>query len=977
MLSISQCDSQSRSLLSPRKLHVFRVCSDGSQSHTGECSVPSRKGVVIASHSRSVPSGQWDGLELETRFSDEVIWAMTIVVLGCMSFVPAMGMDDGAHRYAVVCGVSDYQQVKDLWYSANDATALHRVLIESQDWDDTNVTLLVDGNATKDSIRLAIQRMADTAQPNDVCLFYFSGHGYRSTDMGPYDEDDGLDEYICPYETDPCNASTMIRDEELSTWIAQIRSKHIVVILDTCYAGGHVKAAMKEIVPVVADVGIKCLNWGSPAPWTEGGFASRLVASGGTKDLDDLSSIAVLAGSDVTEYGYESRVLGHGHMTCYLLDAIGAPLADTDNDGTLSLNELYAYLAPRVASLYFGSSLPRQHPQFYDGGAGDTPLVRASVRFSGKMFARVDMETDPRWTTEGGWSWGIPQGLGGSYGGPDPRAGHTGRSVYGYNLNGDYPPNLPAKNLTSTPFDCSHHMNVHLRFWRWLGVQGSSLDCAEVKVSNDGLNWTTVWGNIDLPVSDTEWVLYEYDISTIADGEPTVYLRWAMGPTNSAYQFCGWNIDDVELLGEEAFWVAIESNPNSIASGLRTKLVAKVSGGVPPYVYQWSTGEASQSIAVSPDVTTPYSVIVTDSTGTKVKAETLVRVALSAGIEKNPNSAISPGDPVTLTVKTSGGQPNPDYHFFWSTGQTSQTITTYPNESTSYWVTITDAAGDTVTADTTVRVPLSVSIMTAPTHAVVRSGESIELTAIPTGGLPRYTYRWSTGETSKRITLRPTRTSSYTVTVSDSDTSKQGIAVAETKVIVAEALSVKIHPDPTPENPIPGACLRLKARVSGGVSGYSYKWNTGETSETITVAPTAQTTCFLVVEDSVGQTTADQIEVLQLVVKVNGPGTVEGVTQDKTFCPEGASLSLKAIPLEPCDRFSGWSGDANSTEPVITVVMKSNKEITADFLDGKMGPATCFGPGACLMGLVGLALRVLSRGERVARSGPVCREGRR
>ncbi|MBN2053460.1 hypothetical protein JW905_00975, partial [bacterium] len=39
----------------------------------------------------------------------------------------------------------------------------------------------------------------------------------------------------------------------------------------------------------------------------------------------------------------------------------------------------------------------------------------------------------------------------------------------------------------------------------------------------------------------------EYDLSTYADGQPAVYLRWTMGTTDSSVIYCGWNIDDVEV----------------------------------------------------------------------------------------------------------------------------------------------------------------------------------------------------------------------------------------------------------------------------------------------------------------------------------------------------------------------------------------------------------------------------------------------
>jgi len=38
-----------------------------------------------------------------------------------------------------------------------------------------------------------------------------------------------------------------------------------------------------------------------------------------------------------------------------------------------------------------------------------------------------------------------------------------------------------------------------------------------------------------------------YNISAIADNQPTVYFRWVMGTTDSSVQYTGWNIDDLEV----------------------------------------------------------------------------------------------------------------------------------------------------------------------------------------------------------------------------------------------------------------------------------------------------------------------------------------------------------------------------------------------------------------------------------------------
>ena len=190
-----------------------------------------------------------------------------------------------------------------------------------------------------------------------------------------------------------------------------------------------------------------------------------------------------------------------------------------------------------------------------DGGTapegGDSAIVTIAVTIGGvQRIHNFPLDSDPGWTTQGQWAFGVPQG-GGSHG-RDPNTGHTGQNVYGYNLAGDYANRLAATYLTTTALDCQNYTGTELRFWRWLGVEDAFCDHAAVDVSNDGTIWTTLWSNpavVGGAVSDTAWTQQTYSISTVADGQPTVYIRWTMGTTDSSVTYPGWNIDDVEIWG--------------------------------------------------------------------------------------------------------------------------------------------------------------------------------------------------------------------------------------------------------------------------------------------------------------------------------------------------------------------------------------------------------------------------------------------
>ncbi|MFM1831513.1 MAG: hypothetical protein RLZZ558_1853 [Planctomycetota bacterium] len=152
------------------------------------------------------------------------------------------------------------------------------------------------------------------------------------------------------------------------------------------------------------------------------------------------------------------------------------------------------------------------------------------------------LDVNPGWSTEGEWGFGVPGG------GADPSSGYTGSNVYGYNLTGNYPNGMPEYHLTSTAFDCSGVTNTRVSFARWLGVESSQWDKAKFSVSNDGVNWTTVWQN-GSTLNESAWTVVNYDISAVADNQPTVFLRWSLGPTDSSVTYEGWNIDDIAISG--------------------------------------------------------------------------------------------------------------------------------------------------------------------------------------------------------------------------------------------------------------------------------------------------------------------------------------------------------------------------------------------------------------------------------------------
>jgi hypothetical protein len=173
-------------------------------------------------------------------------------------------------------------------------------------------------------------------------------------------------------------------------------------------------------------------------------------------------------------------------------------------------------------------------------------------------FLSESFDTDPGWTIDNGseptlgWAFGQPTGQGqDSYGGPDPTAGFTGDHVYGVNLEGDIPPNLTDNELklTTPTLDLSQATSVRLRYRRWLGVEQDYYDHARVRLSLDGgASWQTVWENDSTTIDDQAWIEHSLDLPQ-AIGQSEVRIRWTYGSSDSIWNYCGWNIDDVIVEG--------------------------------------------------------------------------------------------------------------------------------------------------------------------------------------------------------------------------------------------------------------------------------------------------------------------------------------------------------------------------------------------------------------------------------------------
>ena len=194
--------------------------------------------------------------------------------------------------------------------------------------------------------------------------------------------------------------------------------------------------------------------------------------------------------------------------------------------------------------------------------------------------------------------------------------------------------------------------------------------------------------------------------------------------------------------------------------------------------YNWSTGETTKSITVSPESSTSY--ILTVSSGTCYVKDTVV-INVNKGLSNLTNdTALCAGKTIILSCDKSDT-------YSWSTGATTQTIEVTPTEETTYKLTVTQNTCTSI--DSVIVTNITIPNAYAGEDSLICAGSSININA--TGG---GNYLWSTGETTQSISVTPENNSTYSLTVTNlgcTDTDEIAITIRDFHIIQNDTIIYK------------------------------------------------------------------------------------------------------------------------------------------------------------------------------------------
>ena len=196
--------------------------------------------------------------------AEGVRWLLLLVCLWL-----CLGAQAQPARRALLVGVSELPgQPESSWLRApRHDVQLMRQTLAAQGWPAQGIQVLADGVAGAEwprleAIRAALAQLVAQAQPGELVLLYFSGHGVRLHGAAKsYDEPDGLTEVFMARDG-------ALRDAEMGGWIQAILAKGAFVwaVFDTCSAtsmtrGGPAQPPRPVFPETDDDVRFRGLSW--------------------------------------------------------------------------------------------------------------------------------------------------------------------------------------------------------------------------------------------------------------------------------------------------------------------------------------------------------------------------------------------------------------------------------------------------------------------------------------------------------------------------------------------------------------------------------------------------------------------------------------------------------------------------------------------------------------------------------------------
>jgi hypothetical protein len=241
--------------------------------------------------------------------------------------------------YALVIGVSQYSnpEIPALRVSDKDARDFAGFLkTQKKLFNDMHVTLLLNEEATQREVKKQLFYSLRKAGKKDTVILFFSGHGADDPNMpGEF--------FFLTHDADPNILEASAVNMSRMRFMDRLDSKRVVLIADTCHAGGFSVRGTKSIEPAIK------------------GLIRKFQESEGR---------VILSSSRPDEVSLEKEDIGNSLFTYYLIKGLEGA-ADENDDKIVTLQEAYEYVYESTKENTKGV----QHPQMDGKVTGAFPLA--------------------------------------------------------------------------------------------------------------------------------------------------------------------------------------------------------------------------------------------------------------------------------------------------------------------------------------------------------------------------------------------------------------------------------------------------------------------------------------------------------------------------------------------------------------------------------------------------------------------------
>lgn len=312
---------------------------------------------------------------------------LLVLLLGSVAAAPAEAV-----KRALLVGVGNYAdpQVSDLQGPPHDVAVLRDALVQHGGFDNGNVTVLLDSQATRRRILAAIEALGEVSQTGDFVLIYLSGHGTSAFDPTtrllqlPHHSGAFVPADFAASGTRAERlASLVIGARDLLPRLQAIDDKQVrgLILVDSCYSqytsrALHAPAAtVYRTLPsgLAAGLDDPAFDTAGPVvpPYPYRHLATLTASSKNEKAEDETNPRYTLDGKP------------HGAFTDSLLRTLRQMgSADANHDGTVSNGELFAAVRARMSAAGYPQS-----PQILPLRGEDTGGLQDRAAFPGPQQA--------------------------------------------------------------------------------------------------------------------------------------------------------------------------------------------------------------------------------------------------------------------------------------------------------------------------------------------------------------------------------------------------------------------------------------------------------------------------------------------------------------------------------------------------------------------------------------------------------------